>query len=475
MASLRQEIQKEWKNWSGTVTCTPLQTFYPKSIEEVVLLVRRTKNAGKYLRIVGSGQSFSSLVHTDQVLLSLEELAGIEQLDTEQGTITVYGGTIIQEILTEAASVGYTLENVGTMHEQSIAGAISTGAHGTGIKYGALATQVLAFTIVTAEGKLLECSPSYNTEVFKAAQLSLGLIGVIVKATMRITPLYPLREHRYTIGFDELPAQYEPLAKKHRHVSLYWHPYTDTVQVRTLDRTEEHLATEEEPLDTDEEHPVRNKGSFERLALRLFSWIIRFYPQLTKHISRWYAHIATSVETVTYCEGEAFYAPVIVYNEMEYYLPIEHIPAVMMAIRDTIEQGQLPVHLPIAIRFVQEDDIWLSPAYERTSAAIAISIGKGMPYENVFKAIEAIFHQYGGRPHWGKIHTLTPEQVRVMYPKWDAFVHLRTLFDPYETLGNSYVNKYFIAERANTLIDPQDAKQMAEAMRALKADEHSSG
>ncbi|MGH2515859.1 MAG: FAD-binding protein, partial [Ktedonobacterales bacterium] len=174
---------KQWRNWSGSVACAPREVARPTSIEDLARLVGAYGHAGRHIRVVGAGHSFTPLVRTDDVLMTLDGMQGIEAIDSARGTVRVLGGTKLKRLGGELLARGLAQENLGDIDVQSIAGAINTGTHGTGTGFGTLATQVVGLTIVTAAGAVVECSEERDPEVFKAAQVSLGALGVLAAVT----------------------------------------------------------------------------------------------------------------------------------------------------------------------------------------------------------------------------------------------------------------------------------------------------
>lgn len=467
MLSIETETNKEWSNWSGSVACSPKQIFYPKSIEEVVTIVRRAKHAGRYIRVVGTGHSFTPLVYTDQLLLSLDQLQGIESINHEDGTVTVWAGTKLRALGEALAELGYAQENLGDIDAQSIAGAISTGTHGTGIQFGSISTQAVGFTVITSEGKILECSTTKNAAILHAVQLSLGLLGIIVKVTLRVVPSYRLHQRTFSMELDECLASIESLRSENRNFEFFYFPYTNKVQVKLLNET------------TEEVSPSSKWQDFKALALEnwifgFLSTLCRMFPKLSKSVSKLSASGIPSIEKIG-ASHHIYATPRLVrFNEMEYFIPIEHMEAVLCEISETIEREKFAVHFPIECRFVKGDDIWLSPAYKRDSAVIAVHMFKGMPDEKYFQAMEEILQRYEGRPHWGKKHTFTKEQAEKSYPKWTEFLKLRALFDPYDTFLNPYLHRLFSFEQDTSTLNLSQrftTEQLAESIRTIELEQ----
>src|SRR5437764_7986028 len=179
---------ERWSNWSGSVKSMPRQVVKPGNIDQLARLVRDYGRDGRHVRVVGAGHSFTPLVQSDDVLMSLDEMQGIQSIDTTAGAVTVLGGTRLKHLGEALFAHGMAQKNLGDIDVQSISGAISTGTHGTGVSFGTLSTQVESLTLVTASGDILECSPALNADIFKGAQVSLGTLGIIAQVTLRVVP-----------------------------------------------------------------------------------------------------------------------------------------------------------------------------------------------------------------------------------------------------------------------------------------------
>ena len=425
---------KGWSNWSGSVQSTPRQIMQPESIDELANFIRAHGRYGRHVRVVGSGHSFTPLVQTDDTLISLDALQGIEAIDTEQQTATVLGGTTLKRLGAALHEKGLAQENLGDIDEQSIAGAISTGTHGTGIDFGSLSTQVVGLTLVTATGDLLECSSETNPEIFKAAQVSLGTLGVIAKVKLRVVPAKRLHYTGRRESLSTCLANLERYKQGHAHFEFYWFPYTNWTQVKLLDET------------TSTPNAGSLWGNFNKVVVEngLF-WLLsegsRLAPGLAHTVSNISALGIASVDEVDHSHHIFSTLRVVKFQEMEYNIPAEHFSTVLGEIKDCIDKHQFKVHFPIECRFVHSDDIWLSPAYQRESAYIAVHMYKGMPYQDYFQHVEEIFQRYQGRPHWGKMHTRDASSLEQLYPRWHDFRRIRATLDPQGVFLNEYLRK----------------------------------
>ncbi len=432
---------ERWSNWSGSVTGTPRQFFKPQSIDELARVIGDYGRAGRLVRVVGAGHSFVPLVQTDDVLVSLDAMQGVETIDAAAGTATVLAGTRLHMLGNALHEQGVAQENLGDIDVQSIAGAISTGTHGTGVGFGTLATQVEALTLVTASGEILECSPERNADIFKAAQVSLGTLGIIAKVKLRVVPAQRLHYRSMSQKLDQCLENLEQYKRENSHFEFFWFPYTEGVQAKFLNETTEPVS--ESNLWADFNRIVLENGVY-----WLLSEACRLVPSLSKTVAQISAQSIASIDEVNYSH-RLFATPRMVrFQEMEYNVPAEHFTTVLREIQQCIAQQQFQVHFPVECRFVRADDIWLSPAYQRDSAYIAVHMYRGMRYHAYFSAIEAIFRRYNGRPHWGKMHTRTATELATLYPRWPDFQRVRAELDPQGVFLNGYLHSLFGVDEA---------------------------
>jgi FAD-linked oxidoreductase len=393
--------------------------------------------------VVGSGHSFTPLVQTNDIQISLDNLQGIEQIDADReqgGTVTVLGGTKLKKLGDELLAHGLAQENLGDIDVQSIAGAVSTGTHGTGKGFGTLSTQIAGLTLVTASGELLECSPEENPDIFKAAQVSLGMLGVIARVKLRVVPAKRLHFQSHGEPLTTCLDNLERYKQDNSHFEFYWFPYTDGVQVKFGNETDA-------PANGGN---LWSKlwGNFNKIVLEngvywVLSEACRLRPQFCQNVSRISVVALANVDEIEYSH-RVFATPRWVrFNEMEYNVPVEHARTVITEIQECINQHQFAVHFPIECRFVHADDIWLSPAYQREAFYIAVHMYRGMPYQDYFQHIEEIFRRYQGRPHWGKLHTQNAQSLATLYPHWHDFQRVRATLDPQGIFLNDYLRKLF--------------------------------
>ena len=431
--------QTRWRNWSDSVRSEPRTVALPRSIEELAQALGNYGREGRHVRVVGDGHSFTPLAQSDDVLISLDNMQGVESVDAERGTAVVKAGTRLKLLGDQLLKRGMAQENLGDIDVQSIAGAISTGTHGTGARFGSIATQVVGLTLVTASGEVIRCSEQERPDIFKAAQVSLGALGVIAEVTLRVVPAKRLHFVSRRERVDSVLANLERYKQENSHFEFFWMPYTPWAQVKFLNETDD-------PPSAGNVFGTLNKIVLENGLYWALSETARVVRPTTRTISRISAMGIASVSETDHSHRLFATPRMVKFQEMEYNIPAADFPAALAEIRAVMAREKFNVHFPIECRFVQSDDIWLSPAYGRESAYIAIHMYKGMPYERYFRAIEPIYQPYGGRPHWGKMHTLDAATLATRYPHWDDFRRERSALDPNGIFLNDYLRRLLDAD-----------------------------
>lgn len=439
------ENRKKWTNWSGSVTATPEPIRYPQTIDEVVEIVRNECIlGGKYLRVVGSAHSFTPVAASDQVLVSLDGLQGIVSIDVAQATAVVWAGTklrLLGELLHES---GLAQENLGDIDVQSIAGAMSTGTHGSGHRLGSIATQVIGITVVNGLGEVMECTEESHPEVFKALQVSLGTLGIIVQVKLRLITSYVLSYESKRMDLSDCLTQLPELIEGNRHFEFFWFPYAQTCQVKLMNEADS-------PISSNRVTDYVNEKLIENTLFGLLSGICRVFPAVSSTISRISASSTPVMTKANYSHRIFATQRTVRFNEMEYSLPSESMTAVIREMREAMEREKFHVHFPVECRYVAADDIWLSPAYGRDSAYIAVHMYRGMPYKRYFEVMEQIFLRYKGRPHWGKMHTLKADDLMKRYPMWQSFGEIRAQMDPNNLFLSPYMSELLVGNEREQL------------------------
>jgi FAD-linked oxidoreductase len=406
-----------WQNWSGYQHCLPAERLAPGSLDELVALM---KDAPGPLRPVGAGHSFSALVPTEGSIVSLRNFDGLRAHDATAMTATFGAGARLGDLGEPLDGIGQALFNMPDIDAQSLAGAMATATHGTGQKLGALHSYLTALTLVTPRGEVLECSRTRNAEVFDAARVSLGALGVVVQATLRNLPSHVLKRRVWLAPVEQLLERFDELAAKHHSFEMYLIPHCSKAVGITIDPTTE---------------PVRPRGAEQDNDAvldmkRLRDWTA-WWPGLRRRLldaatAEFQPEEAVDVWYRMFPSSRA-----VRFNEMEYHLPRGALLGAVRQVREIVETRHPEIFFPIEVRTVKGDDAWLSPfTGHEVSGSIAVHhyhVEDPRPY---FAGVEPVFRALGGRPHWGKLHTLAAADLAALYPRWSDFQRVRRELDP---------------------------------------------
>ncbi len=418
----------------------------PRDAADVARAVRWAGRNGLRVRAVGGGHSFTDCAATDGVLLNLDALDAVERVEPQaDGTalVTVGAGIRLRALNAALADRDLAMANLGDIDHQSIAGAISTGTHGSGMRVGGLATLVTGVRLVTADGEVREADATHDPELFEASRLGLGALGVLVAVTLRVVPAFTLRarEEAFDVGevLDRLEGPDGWLATTD-HVDAFWFPFTRRALVKRNDRVDPDAGGERPPglgrarrwIDDE----LLSNGVFE-LTNRLAAAAPRTVPTINAVAAR-----VLSDRTYTGPSAEVFVSPRrVVFREMEYAVPLEALREVVGEVDGWLRRTREPVPFPVELRFAGPDGVWLSTAHGRPTAYVAVHQYHRLPHERYFDAVEAIMADADGRPHWGKLHGLGAERLAELYPRMADVRRVRARVDPEGRFANAYTDR----------------------------------
>ncbi|NWN90248.1 FAD-binding protein [Marinobacter adhaerens] len=426
--ALNPERMNPWRNWSGVQTCLPENRITPKSLQE---LVDRVRQGSGTIRPVGAGHSFSPLVPTDDTLLSLGYFSGLLSHNPDTHQAEFGAGTSMALMGMALKEVGQGFINMADIDHQTLGGAVATSTHGTGIRYGSYSSYITGLQLVTAGGEVLDCDATRNPEVFNAARVSLGALGVITRLTLQNRPRYRLRETLWVARTEDLLADIDKHVAENEHWEMLVITHSDYALAIALNETDEPPTP---PLNKAES----GGNEFVSLLEKLDKYGSDF-PAARRFLLNNLRHFATFEERI----GESYeiYSNVrsVRFNEMEYAVPAEQGPDCLREILQLIERNDLPTWFPLEYRYVQADDVPLSMFQGRDSCAISVHQHYQMDHHNLFAAIEPIFWKYNGRPHWGKLHTLNARHLEQLYPQWREFIGIRQELDPQGRFLNAHL------------------------------------
>ena len=424
------------ENWSRRYQWQPEQIAYPSSEQEIQAIVQQAIRAQKKVRIIGSGHSFNPLWVTDYILISLDKYQGLVSVDQDKLQARVKAGTKLFRLGDLLFEQGLAMENLGDIDVQSLAGTISTGTHGTGLAFGTISTQVRKLRLINGKGEIVECSETENRDLFKAAQVSLGALGIITEITLQCVPAYRLELVNRSENLHEVLDAFHKRIADNRNFEFYYFPHSDKVFTKSSNIAKDQ-ADKVTVFNYFTEYVVEN------YAFKLLCEIAHRFPSMNKRISTFTSSLITPSRKVFHSHKVYATQRLVRFNEMEYNVPLEAYDAVMRELIQAVESNNFKIHFPIESRVVAKDDAYLSPAYERDSAYIACHVYNKKNYKPYFLAMETILKAHGGRPHWGKMHTMTAKDFEERYPRFHDFKRHRYEQDPDGLFLNDYLKEIF--------------------------------
>lgn len=385
----------EWKNWSGKLSANPRRIVQVGTVDAIRSELLAARDGGWTVRTAGTTHSHYPLLPTDGVILDTRPLSGLVSVDSEAMTATFRAGTKIHACGRPLLEHGLGLLNQGDIDQQSVGGAIATGTHGTGVELGSFSSAVTELSVLLVDGSVVTCTPDCEPGLFEAARLSLGAVGVVLEVTLQVREAYRLEEHRWLEPFESVMERIDELVTATRHFEYFWYPGQDRAICKSIDITEE-----------PGRYPLGDEG--QRLA-----WGFEVLPnqRLDPH------------------------------TEMEYSIPTEHGPSCVAEIKNLLSSNYPDVLWPIEYRTVAADNVWLSPARGRATVTVSIHEDVERDETAYYKDAETVFRAHGGRPHWGKVHYLSGEDLAADYNHWQDWWRVRDEVDPTGVLLNDALRK----------------------------------
>jgi FAD-linked oxidoreductase len=425
-----------WRNWAGNESARPRRAATPRSADEVADEIRRAAADGLTVRMAGAGHSFTPAAATTGVMLRPGGLTGLRSVDAAAGLVTVGAGCPLHVLNAELLARGLSLANMGDIQVQTVAGAIQTGTHGTGRDVGGMAAQVAGLELVLADGTVTTCSADAPAGgLFDAARVGLGALGVLTAVTFRVVPAFLLEAREEPMRWSEVIARLDELTSENEHFEFYWFPHTEGCLTKRNNRSP---------------GPARPLGRLryllddEFLSNTVFGVTSRLGHAVPAVIKTVNSVAGKALGSRSYVDAayKVFTSPRRVrFKEQEYAVPRESLADVLAEIRALFARRDWRISFPIEVRVAPGDDPWLSTAYRRNSAYIAIHVFHASPHLEYFRDVENVMTAVGGRPHWGKMHTRSAEQLGTAYPNFGAFVALRDELDPERRFGNAYLDQ----------------------------------
>jgi L-gulonolactone oxidase len=420
-----------WRNWTGDQRCLPAQVVRPRDRDALAAAVAAAAASGGKASVAGSGHSFTEAALTDGAMIDAGALSGVIAADRSSGLVRVGGGTVLADLNQELARLGLAMENLGDIDRQTIAGAISTGTHGTGAKLRNISAQVEAVELVCGDGSVRELDAG-EPALLRAARVGIGALGAISAVTLRCVPAFVLRRVDSPAPRGEVFDTFDERAAANDHFELFTFPYADSALVLERNRVEGG------PRPRGRFAAYLNDIVLENWALEALSATGKALPRAIPRLSRLAAALASGGKTTDRSDRVFASERRVRFTEMEYGVPREHGVEAARRVIEWVRSNRYPVFFPIEMRVAAGDDAPLSPSHQRDTAYIAVHQYRGMEWRPYFEAVEAIMDEYGGRPHWGKRHFQTAATLAPRYPAWAEFQAARDELDP----GRAFTNEY---------------------------------
>jgi FAD/FMN-containing dehydrogenase len=399
----------QWTNWVGNQSFRPQRVVVAESESDVAREVMEAASGGYRVRTVGTGHSFTPIVETD-VLLDTGPLRGIVEVDPAALTVTARPKTTIGDFGDPLWDQGLALANQGDIDTQAIAGAIATATHGSGRRQPNFSAALLGARFVDGMGNLVEVSSEKNPDVLPALQTSIGMLGIMTEVTIGVAPSYELHARVDIMRYEEVMERFESDVEEYRHFGLFWMPTDASAALYNLHDAGADDCVVKRYRQVELGAPRDGLPPNERIDRSY-----RIYPMI--------------------------YDPN--FHEVEYFLPIEQAREIMGEMKKLMMRW-LPLSVyPLEIRVVAGDEAWMSPNYRRDNLVVSISGEPGTDYWPYLRACDSLFAEYGGRPHWGKIHFMTPDRIARLFPRYDDFLAMRRRFDPNGTFLNPHLRELF--------------------------------
>jgi len=411
-------------NWAGNIEYSTDNVATANSVASVQDFVRN--HAG--FKTLGTRHCFNRIADSTQQLLTTDFAAQTPAIDSAARTISVGPGIRYGTIAPLLEAKGFALHNLASLPHISVAGAITTGTHGSGVRNGNLSTVVTALEIVNAAGVVVKLSRKNNPDIFPGAVVGLGALGVITKVTLNIQPTYRIAQTVFeNLSFSSLKEHFDEVLSAAYSVSLF----TDWQNQRINEVWLKHRIDPAKP-------PVKQPKDFfgaTRATRNLHPIAALSSENCTEQMGipgPWYDRLPHFKMGFTPSAGREL--------QSEYFVPHKNALDAILAVEKL--HDQISPHLMITeIRTIAADDLWMSPAYKQDSVAIHFTWKPEWPeVSKLLPIIERELAPFNPRPHWGKLFTIPPAQLQSRYEKLAEFIALAKKLDPQGKFRNEFLN-----------------------------------
>ena len=421
-----------WRNWGRTFSADPISVEQPADVDELRSLLRSHRGTRLGIKAVGAGHSFSAIAQPEATQLRLDAFSGLIRVDFDRGRARFGAGTHMHQIAPLLEPFGLALPNMGDIDRQTLAGAISTGTHGTGLGLPSIGAGVTAVQLVTGRGEVLEVSSDSHPALLPAVRLGLGALGVLTEIELQCVPAFTLSAHETTEPLDAVVDQWDARIRGAEHFEFYWFPHTSVATTKTNRRTSDPADAAHGIRDFSNDWLVQGAG-FGAVA-RLASLV----PTTTPAINRLTSRLMAGRDRTDRSDRVFVSRRVVRFRETEFAVPVDAAPEVFRELQSIMQRPENATPFPVEVRAAAADDAMLSTAYERDVAYFAIHVPAAQDPRRLFADVQRMFQRHEGRPHWGKMHSFTHRHFRHLLPRFDDFVQVRNELDPDRIFANAY-------------------------------------
>jgi FAD-linked oxidoreductase len=427
--------RRVWRNWAREQVCHPAAIVRPRTREGLVLAIVEAAEQDRRIKVAGSGHSFTGAALTDGTMLQIGALDRVLDFDPASGLVRVEAGAVLGELNRRLDELGVAFENLGDIDKQTLAGSVSTGTHGTGIRFQNVSAQLESLELVAADGTTHHLSAGSDPDAFRAARVGVGALGAIYAATIRTVPAYTINRTDRPRPLAETLDSLDETLDHLDHFEFYVFPHTDTALCRESTRTDE------PPQPPNPALSYAREVMLENWASGAFAAISRNIPSLGPRLARGAASSFANASKIDKSFRVFASERRLKFTEMEYGIPREHAREAVERVLEVASRPEMRCVFPVEVRFARGDDALLSPSFGRDTCYIAVHQDRKLDWPTYFREVESILSGYGGRPHWGKRHELTHRELARRYPRWDEFHEVRGRLDPDGRFSNDYTDR----------------------------------
>jgi xylitol oxidase len=418
-----QEKKEKLRNWAGNVDYSTDELFSASSVEQAKEFVKQHKR----LKVLGTRHCFNRIADSSDVFLSLRPMNQVISLDQAAKTVTIPAGMSYGQLCPYLHEKGFALHNLASLPHISVAGACSTGTHGSGEKNGNLATQVSAFEFINAAGEMVKLSRHSDGENFAGAVVGLGALGAITQLTLDLHPTFIMKQYVYeNLPLSQMKDHFDAIQGSAYSVSLFtdWEKQRiNEVWIKSRVGSGEFNPKPEffgARLATKNLHPIAElsaENCTEQMGVA----------------GPWYERLPHFKMGFTPSAGKEL--------QSEYHVPRKHAVEAILAIERL--HTQVSPHLLISeIRAIAADDLWMSPCYQQDSVTIHFTWKQDWPaVSKLLPVIEKELAPFGVRPHWGKLFNLAHRDLKPRYEKFSDFIALSAKYDPQGKFRNPFLKE----------------------------------